>query len=96
MLEMRRNFREEVSPVIVIRGNQIEPLVVTETVYLTIEVFIEACHVVFFTKGYLSRGVLNNTDRVQLIRLVAPFRQKIGTDVGIATLMLAPELLNYP
>ena len=91
---MGRNVREEVSPVIVIRGNQIEPLVVTETLYLTIEVSIEARHVVFFTKSYLSRGVLDNTDLVQLIRLVAPFRQKIGTDVGIATLMLAPELGN--
>ena len=95
---MRRNFREEVSVMLVIRGNQIEPLVETETLYLTIEVFIGARHVVLFTKSYLSRGVLDNTELVLLIRLVAPFRQKIGTDVGIATLMLAQELGNntYP
>ena len=95
---MRRNFREEVTVMIVIRSNQLEPPVGTSTLYPMIEVFIESSHVAHLTKRYLPCGVPDNTELVLLIRLVTPFRQKVGTDVGLATLVQVPELGNntYP
>ena len=77
-LEMGWNVSEEVRPVVVIRVNQPEPLGSTDTVYLMIDVVIDACHVVFFTEVHFCRTVLSDADRVILIRLVARLTRRSG------------------
>jgi hypothetical protein len=94
-MEMGWSVSEEVRLIVSIPLNQSGPLGLTDKVHLTIDVVIEACHVVLLTEDHPSCCVLSDADRAIVIRLIGPWHQKTGTNIGSTSLMLIHELPDH-